>query len=74
MQTLGRLGEHSISVGNHYAKYKITNERGKKIAFIYAHVKWFYGQSERAYYLNYFIKLYKKNIVPKIGFDKLKPL
>ena len=21
----------------------------------YAHVKWFYGQSERAYYLNYFI-------------------
>ena len=24
--------------------------------FTYAHVKWFYGQSERAYYLNYFIK------------------
>ena len=23
--------------------------------FTYAHVKWFYGQSERAYYLNYFI-------------------
>ena len=23
--------------------------------FPYAHVKWFYGQSERAYYLNYFI-------------------
>ena len=26
--------------------------------FIYAHVKWFYGQSERAYYLNYFINMY----------------
>ena len=24
--------------------------------FTYAHVKWFYGQSERAYYLNYFSK------------------
>ena len=35
--------------------YKITNERGTKIVFTYAHVKWFYGQSERAYYLNYFI-------------------
>ena len=23
---------------------------------LHAHVKWFYGQSERAYYLNYFIK------------------
>ena len=23
--------------------------------FTYDHVKWFYGQSERAYYLNYFI-------------------
>ena len=23
----------------------------------YAHVKWFYGQSERAYYLNYFINI-----------------
>ena len=23
--------------------------------FTYAHVKWFNGQSERAYYLNYFI-------------------
>ena len=22
---------------------------------LHAHVKWFYGQSERAYYLNYFI-------------------
>ena len=36
--------------------YKITNERGTKTVFTYAHVKWFYGQSERAYYLNYFIK------------------
>ena len=35
--------------------YKITNERGTKTVFTYAHVKWFYGQSERAYYLNYFI-------------------
>ena len=35
--------------------YKITNERGTKTVFIYAHVKWFYGQSERAYNLNYFI-------------------
>ena len=36
--------------------YKITNERGTKTVFTYAHVKWFYGQSECAYYLNYFIK------------------
>ena len=35
--------------------YKITNERGTKTVFTYSHVKWFYGQSERAYYLNYFI-------------------
>ena len=35
--------------------YKITNERGTKTVFTYAHVKWFYGQSEHAYYLNYFI-------------------
>ena len=35
--------------------YKITNERGTKTMFRYAHVKWFYSQSERAYYLNYFI-------------------
>ena len=28
--------------------------------FTYAQVKWFYGQSERAYYLNYFIKHYTK--------------
>ena len=32
---------------------KITNERGTKTVFTYAHVKWLYGQSERAYY--YFI-------------------
>ena len=29
-----------------------------KTVFTYAHVKWFYGQSERAYYFNYFIKEY----------------
>ena len=29
-----------------------------KTVFTYAHVKWFYGQSERAYYLNYFIMLF----------------
>ena len=38
--------------------YKITNERGTKTVFTYAHVKWFHGQSERAYYLNYFIMRY----------------
>ena len=42
--------------------YKITNERGTKTMFAYAHVKWFYGQSEHMYYLNYFImKVFKKN-------------
>ena len=35
--------------------YKITNERGTKTVFTCTHVKWFYGQSERAYYLNHFI-------------------
>ena len=35
--------------------FKITNERGTKTVFTYAHVKWFYGQSERTYYLNYCI-------------------
>ena len=40
--------------------YKITNERGTKTVFTYAHVIWFYGQSERAYYLNYFIMNNKK--------------
>ena len=43
--------------------YKITNERGMKAMFTYAHVKWFYGQSEHAYYLNYFIKLYNAHIL-----------
>ena len=38
--------------------YKITNERGMKTVFTYAHVKWFYGQSECAYYLNYFITIF----------------
>ena len=72
MYTLGRLGEHEISVGNHNAKRsgfqlsqlssswkpfyisfnKITNERGTKTVLTYAHVKWFYGQSEHVYYLN----------------------
>ena len=49
-----RLCKH----GNHFTFFfnKITNERGTKTVFTYAHVKWFYGQSERAYYLNYFIK------------------
>ena len=36
--------------------YIITNERGTKTLFTYSHVKWFYGQSERAYYLNYLLK------------------
>ena len=35
--------------------YKITNERGTKTMFTYAHVKRFYGQSEHVYHLNYFI-------------------
>ena len=35
--------------------YKITNKKGTKSVFTYAHVKWFYGQSECGYYLNYFI-------------------
>ena len=30
--------------------------------FTYAHVKWFYGQSEHMYYLNFFImKVFLKN-------------
>ena len=37
--------------------YKITNERGMKTVFIHAHVKWFYSQSEHAYYLNYLISM-----------------
>ena len=60
MLTLGRLGEHSISWKPRretilHFFYKITNKRGTKTVFTYAHVKWFYGQSERVYYLNYFI-------------------
>ena len=31
--------------------------KGERKPCLYAHVKWFYGQSERAYYLNYFIKI-----------------
>ena len=37
--------------------YKITNKRGTKTVFTYTHVKWFYSQSERVYYLNYFISI-----------------
>ena len=40
-------------------KPRLENERGTKTVFTYAHVKWFYGQSERAYYLNYFVILSK---------------
>ena len=32
-----------------------------KIVFTYAHVKCFYGQSERAYSLNYFIIVINRN-------------
>ena len=47
--------------------YKITYERGTKTMFTYAHVKWFYGQSEHAYYLNYFIIQYTtRQVVMKI--------
>ena len=42
--------------------YKMTNERGTKTVFTYAHVKCFYGQSEHTYYLNYFIKLFVQMI------------
>ena len=48
-----RLGYVNTETILHFF-YKITNERGTKTVFTYAHVKWFYGQSERAYYLNYF--------------------
>ena len=40
------------------SSYKIINERGTKTVFTYAHLKWFYGQSERGYYSNYFLKMY----------------
>ena len=39
------------------------DERGTKTVFTYAHVKWFYGQSERAYYLNYFINFSSTELV-----------
>ena len=41
--------------------YKIGNERVTKTVFTYAHVKWFYGQSERAYHLNYFINVFVRS-------------
>ena len=44
--------------------YKITNERGTKTVFTYTHVKWFYGQSEHAHYLNYFITVTNGVISP----------
>ena len=47
-----KLCKHRIVV--HFF-YKITKERGTKTVFTCAHVKWFSGQSERAYYLNYFM-------------------
>ena len=37
--------------------------------FTYAHVKWFYGQSERAYYLNYFFKRNCEIFIIKIQWD-----
>ena len=49
--------------------YKITNERGTKTVFKYTHVKWFYGQSERAHYLNYFIN---GNITPDLFHQGVK--
>ena len=58
--------------------YKITNERGTKTVFTYAHVKWFYGQSERAYYLNYFINNSNNSVtfnsMQKIGICFLETL
>ena len=46
--------EHTETILHFF--YIITNERGTKTLFTYSHVKWFYGQSERAYYLNYLLK------------------
>ena len=40
-----------------YFFFKITYERGTKTVFTYAHVNWFYGQLECAYYLNYLKKI-----------------
>ena len=45
--------------------FKITNERGTKTVFTCTHVKWFYSQSERAYYLNNFIENFVKLVAPK---------
>ena len=42
--------------------YKITNERGMKTMFTHAHVKWFYGQSECAYCLNYFLNMHHAHV------------
>ena len=42
------------------AEWFPANERGTKTVFTYAHLKWFYGQSEHAYYLNYLIKKFKQ--------------
>ena len=53
--------------------YKIANERGTETVFTYAHAKWFYGQSERVYYLNYFINLFV-NMVKKLTFNWKKPV
>ena len=50
--------------------YKITNERGTKTVFTYAHVKWFYGQSELAYYLIYFIKVIETPVFPSLLLSK----
>ena len=38
----------------------------RKTVFRYAHVKWFYGQSERTYYLNYFIIRDDRDFVLKL--------
>ena len=48
--------------------YKITNERGTKTMFTYADAKWFYGQSECVYYLNYFIMRNINHSVKKIQY------
>ena len=42
--------------------------------FTYAHVKWFFGQSERAYYLNYFIKAFPFGGYPHRTFSRLHNL
>ena len=52
--------------------YKITNERGTKTVFTCTRVKWFYGQLELIYCLNYFIisfidKKFRVHLQRKIG-------